>query len=166
MKTLLLLRHAKSSWDDPGISDHDRPLNTRGLHDAPKVGKLIKKHGLTPDAIIASSAARTQITARQVALHCDYRGGIETAASLYNALPDEYVACLRCQIDEYAAVLVVGHNPGLEDLLEGITGAHHKMPTAALAYLSLDIARWQDFTVSTRGQLIRLWRPKELDDCG
>jgi phosphohistidine phosphatase len=162
MKTLLLLRHAKSSWDDPNVSDHDRPLNARGLRDAPKIGNLVKQHGLMPDLIIASTAARAQVTARQVAMHCDYRGVIDTSGSLYQAAPDEYIQYLRSLPDEYAAVLVVGHNPGLEDLLELITGSYQQMPTAALAYVSLEIAGWRDFVASTRGQLIRLWRPKDL----
>ncbi|MCL4205878.1 MAG: histidine phosphatase family protein [Pirellulaceae bacterium] len=162
MKTLLLLRHAKSSWDDPTVSDHDRPLNARGLRDAPKVGGLIKQHGLTPDLIIASTAARAQVTARQVALHCDYRGAIDTSSSLYQAPPDEYRQYLRSLPDEYAAVMMVGHNPGLEDLLEQLTGSYEKMPTAALAHISLEIAGWREFVAGTRGQLIRLWRPKDL----
>lgn len=162
MKTLLLLRHAKSSWDDPNVSDHDRPLNARGLRDAPKIGILIKQQGLTPDLIIASTAARAQVTARQVAMHCDYRGAIDTSSSLYQAAPDDYIQYLRALPDEYAALLVVGHNPGLEDLLELITGSYQPMPTAALAYVSLELAGWRDLVASTRGQLIRLWRPKDL----
>jgi phosphohistidine phosphatase len=162
MKTLLLLRHAKSSWDDPSVSDHDRPLNTRGLRDAPKVGALIKQHGLTPDLIVASTANRAQVTARQVALHSGYQGAIDSSVHLYHASPDEYVAYLRSLPDEYAAVMVVGHNPGLEDLLELITGAYQKMPTATLAYISLGIACWREFVPNADGQLIRMWRPKDL----
>jgi phosphohistidine phosphatase len=162
MKTLLLLRHAKSSWDDPNLSDHDRPLNARGHRDAPRIGELIKQHGLTPDLIIASTAARAQATARHVARHCDYPGHIDVAASLYQAAPDEYLTYLRTLPDEFAAVLVVGHNPGLEDLLELLAGSYQKMPTAALAYLSFNISSWRDLTGSPRGQLINLWRPKEL----
>jgi phosphohistidine phosphatase len=162
MKTLLLLRHAKSSWDEPGLSDHDRPLNARGLRDAPKMGALIKQQELTPDRIIASTARRAQETARHVAQHCGYPGTIDSSASLYLATPDEYVAYLRCLDDQYSVVLVVGHNPGLEDLLELITGSLQKMPTAALAWISMEITGWQEFSAKADAQLIRLWRPKEL----
>ncbi len=164
MKTLLLLRHAKSSWDDPSVSDHDRPLNARGHRDAPRIGDLIKQHGLTPDLIVASTAARAQATARYVAQHCEYPGEIDSTGSLYNAAPDEYLAYLRSLPDEYAAVMVVGHNPGLEDLLEMVTGAYQKMPTAALAYVSFDISSWRDLARTPSGQLISLWRPKELPE--
>ena len=162
MKTLLLLRHAKSSWDHPNLSDHDRPLNSRGLRDAPRMGRLVKEQGLTPDLIIASSAARAQATARQIAEHCDYLGEIDCTGSLYHAATDEYLAYLRCVPDEYAAVMVVGHNPGLEDLLESITGSYQKMPTATLAYVSFDISSWRELAPTTRGRLINCWRPKEL----
>jgi phosphohistidine phosphatase len=162
MKTLLLLRHAKSSWDDPGLSDRDRPLNARGLRDAPKMGELIKQQGLTPDLIIASTATRAQETARHVALHCGYPGAIDSTSSLYLAAPDHYVAYLRCLDEQCTVVMVVGHNPGLEDLLELITGSYQKMPTAALACISLAITRWQEFSAKVDGQLIHIWRPKEL----
>jgi phosphohistidine phosphatase len=162
MKTLLLLRHAKSSWDEPGLSDHDRPLNARGLRDAPRMGKLVKQQGLTPDLIIASTARRAQETARHVAQHCGYPGAIDSTASLYLATPDKYVAYLRCLDDQYSVVMVVGHNPGLEDLLALITGSFQKMPTAALAWISLEITSWQEFSAKADAQLIHFWRPKEL----
>jgi phosphohistidine phosphatase len=162
MKTLLLLRHAKSSWDEPNLSDHDRPLNARGLRDAPRMGDLIERQGLTPDLIVASTATRAQMTARLVAEHCNYSAPIDSTPSLYLASPDQYVSYLRCLDDRYTLVLVVGHNPGLEDLLEQIAGSYEKMPTAALAHLSLAIRSWQDFRAKTDARLVHLWRPKEL----
>ncbi len=77
MKTLLVLRHAKSSWKDSGLADHDRPLNKRGKHDAPRMGTLLAKEDLVPDLIISSSAKRAKSTAEAVAMNCGYDGEIQ-----------------------------------------------------------------------------------------
>lgn len=162
MKTLLLMRHAKSSWEDPGLADHDRPLNLRGLRDAPRIGQMIQQQGLTPDLIVASTAQRAQQTAYLVAEHCGYQAAIGSTGQLYLAAPHDYVAYLRCLDDQYATVLVIGHNPGLEDLLESMTGSYQHMPTAAVAHLRLAIARWQQFSANKDARQIHLWRPRDL----
>ncbi len=163
MKTLLLMRHAKSSWEDPAVTDHDRSLNPRGLRDAPRMGQLIQQQGLIPDLIIASTAQRAQQTAYLVAEPCEYDATtIDSTRQLYLAAPHEYVAYLRCLDDQHDTVLVIGHNPGLEDLLESITGSYQGMPTAALAHLRLTITTWQEFSANADGQQIHLWRPRDL----
>lgn len=164
MKTVLLLRHAKSAWDDPGLTDHDRPLNRRGQRDAPQMGQLIQAQGLTPDVIVSSTAARAHGTAERVARQCGYRGQIELAPSLYQATARHYLGHLQQLPDECSRVLVVGHNPGLEELLELVTGSYERLPTAALAQVSFDIGSWRDLAWTPTGQLVQVWRPKELGE--
>ena len=163
MKTLLLLRHAKSSWGEPGLDDHDRPLNKRGAKAAPRMGKLLRDEGLSPDAVLASSAERTQATARAVCEALDYPGDIDVRHSLYLAAPSAYLHAVRELPDEIGRALVVGHNPGLEDLLEALSGHARRLPTAALAVLELPVKHWRDVELDGRARCLRVWRPKELD---
>lgn len=161
MKTLLILRHAKSSWDDSALDDHERPLNVRGEKDAPQMGRLARTEGLAPELILSSDAVRARQTAAEMA---DATGGkILLDARLYHADADEILAVVRSTVEEnVATALIVGHNPGLEDLIAQLTGEHERMPTAALAQIALPIERWSDLDASIRGTLIGLWRPKEL----
>src|SRR4029453_14327985 len=92
MKTLLLLRHAKSSWKDEGLDDHDRPLNKRGKRDAPRMGQLLKDENLLPDFLVVSSARRARKTAEHVIQHGGYRGETRITGELYNASQDELLA--------------------------------------------------------------------------
>ena len=163
MKTLLVLRHAKSSWDDTPLDDHERPLNERGGRDGPRMGKLVRTHRLTPDIIISSDAVRARRTAEAVAETARYAGGILLDPRLYLASPSGVLAVLRTVPETHAgSVMIVGHNPGLEDLVAQLTGEQQDFPTAALAHIGLPIDRWRDLKGSTRGRLLRLWRPKEI----
>lgn len=161
MKTLLVLRHAKSSWDDPALDDHVRPLNARGERDAPRMGKLVREHGLIPDVIISSDAVRARLTAEAVAKAARYPGKILVDRRLYGAEPGDIIAVLRTvQEAKTGTVMIVGHNPGLAELVAQLTGEHEDLPTAALAQIELPIDRWRDLKTSTRGTLLGLWRPK------
>jgi phosphohistidine phosphatase len=162
MKTLLLLRHAKSSWKHPELADYDRPLNKRGKRTAPRMGELLKDEDLIPDFILCSSAVRTHMTALLVAKACTYRGEIKQTRKLYLAEPQAYVEVLREVVEIHARVLVVGHNPGLEALIEALTGEAMVMPTAALAYVELSLKRWKDLDLNTECKLVNVWRPKYL----
>ena len=163
LKTLLVLRHAKSSWKDTGLEDHERPLNQRGQRDAPGMGRLIRERGLIPDLIISSDAVRARLTAAAVAETAQYAGEIRLEPRLYGASVDEILAVLRTVEGKNAkTVMIVGHNPGLEELVAQLTGEPHDFPTAALAQIALPIDRWRDLSDSTRGKLLGLWRPKEL----
>jgi phosphohistidine phosphatase len=163
MKTLLVLRHAKSSWHDPAVDDHERPLNKRGCRDAPRMGQLLSEQRLTPDVILSSDAVRARLTAEAVAETARYAGEIVLDPNLYLASPDGIVAQLRTiRASKAGTVMIVGHNPGLEDLVAKLTGEEHDMPTAALAQIALPIDRWRDLKLSTRGTLLALWRPTEL----
>ena len=164
MKTLLILRHAKSSWKHPELSDHDRPLNKRGKRDAPKIGHLLKEKDLVPDLIISSTAVRAEKTAKMVAKASKYKGNVTLTDSLYAAGPDAYIDILRNLQDKYNTVLVIGHNPGVEELVNILSGEEdHIMPTCALAHVRLDIQSWSDIVQMTgKGRLVRLWNPHEL----
>jgi phosphohistidine phosphatase len=162
MKQLLVLRHAKSSWKDSTLSDFNRPLNERGKKDAPRMGKLLSKMDLVPDLIIASAAKRAKLTAEAVSLSSGYEGDILETQDLYMGMPEDYIAVLNQVPDIYTRVLVVGHNPGIEDFVEDLTDQWHRMPTAALAYIELDIKNWQAFDEDSEGELLDIWLPKEI----
>lgn len=161
MKTLLILRHAKSSWSG-NTGDHDRPLNDRGRRDAPRMGELIRTEELLPDLILTSTAVRAHTTARLVADAGGFEGSIESLRTLYHAAPEDFVRALRALPDSYERVLVVAHNPGLEELLDELTGEDEVLPTAALAQVALPVARWSQLRANGTGELVNLWRPREL----
>jgi len=161
MKTLLILRHAKSSWKQP-VDDHDRPLNKRGKADAPRMGRVLRDGGLLPDLIVSSTARRARKTAEKVAQHAGYEGSIELSPDLYLAGPGAYRRLLREISADFERVLVVGHNPGLEMLLEAATGVGETLPTAALAHVRLAVDAWRDFDLNGEGELIEVWRPRLL----
>ena len=162
MKTLLVLRHAKSSWNDPALDDHERPLNARGLRDAPRMGELLREYGLIPDVLLSSDAVRARLTAEAVAEAARYAGEILLDPRLYLACPADILSLLTTVRENAGTVMIVGHNPGLETLVEQLTGERQDLPTAALAQIDLPIDQWRDLTLSTRGTLVGLWRPKEL----
>ncbi len=162
MKTLLILRHAKSSWDNALLTDYERPLNKRGKQEAPRMGQLLREQDLVPDLIITSSAERALATAEAVALASGYEQEIRATRSFYHADPDVYIDALRQLDDSLERVMFVGHNPGMEELLEELTGLWEQMSTAALAQISLPINHWREFEDGTNSELVNLWRPKEL----
>ncbi|MDR6114217.1 MULTISPECIES: histidine phosphatase family protein [unclassified Sphingomonas] len=169
MKTLTLLRHAKSSWDDPVARDFDRPLNAKGRRAAAMMGRHLKSLGMAFDHILASPAVRVIETldevwsgyGRKLAPVWDKALYLASSASLLDqvhALPD---ACDH--------VLMVGHNPGLEDLVLDLTRdgelrerVEEKYPTATVAQLTLPITRWAD-AASHSATLIAFIRPRDLD---
>lgn len=162
MKTLLILRHAKSSWGDPSLADHERPLNARGKRDAPRMGRLARDERLGPDLIISSDAVRARLTAEAMAEAIGYRRQILLDARLYHASPAEILAALRRAVqDDVSTVMIVGHNPGLEELVAQLTGEPEDFPTAALARIDLPIDSWSDLDTTTRGTLSGSWRPDE-----
>ena len=163
MKTLLILRHAKSSWKQPGLADHDRPLNRRGNRDAPRVGLLLRRQALTPDLIVSSTAERARATAVQVADGAGCGSPVELDRRLYLAEPEAIVDVVRNLGGEASRVLVVGHNPGLQELVARLTGRDELLPTAALAQIELPSADWAELRTFSPGRLAGLWRPKELD---
>jgi phosphohistidine phosphatase len=163
MKTLLLLRHAKSSHKDDGLDDHDRPLNKRGKHDAPRMGQLLREENLLPDYIVSSTATRARKTAHHVIAASGYRGETRLTGELYmagGASLREVVAALPAGAGR---VLLVGHNPGLEELLELLIGVYTPLSTAALAHVELDIDQWPQVAESCGARLVNVWQPQELE---
>ena len=158
-----MLRHAKSSWADSHIDDWERPLNDRGRRDAPRVGDLVRRLSLTPDLIITSDAVRAETTAKLVAEAAGYTGRIVLSPQLYHATPDLMIEVLRAAPEPGArAIMIVGHNPGLEGLVAQLTGEHVTLPTAALVDLAIPIDEWRDLDLSTTARLVDIWRPAEL----
>lgn len=162
MKTLLVMRHAKSSWNNARLADHDRPLNDRGRQDAPRMGALLKQNELTPDLIITSTAERALATAEAVALNSDYEGDIQYTRDFYHADPETILQVLQTVSDEYRQVMIVGHNPGMEALVEELTGSGEPFTTANVAVIDFDVASWGELTPQREGTLRALWRPKEI----
>ena len=162
MKTLLVLRHAKSSWSDPTLDDHERPLNERGRRDAPRMGDLVREYGLIPDLVISSDAVRAQLTAEAVAEAARYAGEILFDQRLYIASPADILSLLQTVRENAETIMIVGHNPGLEELVEHLTGERQDLPTATLAQIALPIDRWRDLKLSTPGTLMGHWGPEEL----
>jgi phosphohistidine phosphatase len=164
MKTLLILRHAKSSWQDLGQADHDRPLNGRGKRDAPRMGKLMRERDMIPDLIISSTAMRARTTAQAVADEVDYPKEITQTRDLYHAYPDAFIEILQGLDNHFRSVLMVAHNPGIEELVAQLSGVYEQMTTGALAHFELSINDWQDLEDGMRGRLLGIYRPKELSD--
>ncbi|MCY3698722.1 MAG: histidine phosphatase family protein [Gemmatimonadetes bacterium] len=162
MKTLLILRHAKSSWDQPGLRDHDRPLNPRGRRDAPRMGRFLAERDLVPDRIVSSTAVRARTTAELAAAEFGEEVEIETTHDLYGASPDGYIEVAEAMGGTAERLMLVGHNPGITSLVWHLTGEGEYMPTAALAAVELDIEDWSELGSARRGRLAGLWRPKAL----
>ena len=152
MKTLLILRHAKAVPKDQSLSDHDRPLDKLGEDDALHMGKLIKDKHIIPSNIISSTATRAKTTAELVAKGCSYQGDIVLDQSLYEAKPKDYLAILETLSDKYSSVLIVGHNPTVEDTIQMLTDSSDVMaiPSCALAYIVLPIENWSDFSSKSK----------------
>ena len=125
------------------------------------MGRLLRDEQVLPDMILSSTAARALGTATLVAQASGHHGELRTLPELYLAEVPVYLQVIRALDDRHARVMLVGHNPGLEELLATLTGADARMPTAALAHVRFDLERWADVDAG-RGALLRIWRPKEL----
>jgi phosphohistidine phosphatase len=159
---VLLLRHAKSSWKEKDVSDHDRPLTKRGKRDAARMGWLLQKEDLVPDIIVSSTAVRARDTAVRVAKSCYYKGQITYADSLYLGGTGAYLKALRILPKDFKIALVVGHNPDIEELVMILTEQAERIPTAALVWVKLFIEDWSILSGESKGRLVRIWKPKEL----
>ena len=172
MKKLFLLRHAKSSWDDQVTRDFDRPLNDKGKRAAGTIGKFVKRENLSFDLVLASPAVRVIETLENFEEACGLAIEPQWDRRIYLASSVTLIDVLRSADDEAESVLMVGHNPGLEDLVfdlvpdDGSSAARDevetKYPTAAFAELSLAIETWED-VADNCGSLDRFTRPRDLD---
>ncbi len=161
MKTLFLLRHAKSSWKDDSLSDFERPLKKRGLGDAQMVGKLIRQREIPLDLVISSSAERARQTTQLVLMSADKQVETRFDERLYEAGMRRLLTVISKLDNQANSVMLVGHNPGFEELLKTLTGEMHGMPTAALAGIEFGVDDWSQVKART-GTLTLLLTPKEL----
>ena len=158
MKTLYLLRHAKSDWSDPTLDDHDRPLNRRGQRTLPLLAAHVA--GWRVDLVVCSTAVRAKATAEPVvtALQCP----VQFEPNVYDATAGELLDVVQHLPEGASVAMLVGHNPGLESLTTVLSGAHTRYPTAALGTLTFDVERWADVEPGG-GRLTVLVTPADLD---
>lgn len=170
MKTLYMLRHAKSSWDDSSLHDHDRPLNKRGRAAAPRIGAHMKEAGHLPDLVLCSTAVRTRQTLDGVLSELETEPAVEFSEELYLSGPGEMLDLVRSVPDTVESVLLVSHNPGTGMLAAALSGEgpperihlmRAKFPTAGLAIIELRVDRWKDVE-SGCGSLKEFVRPRDL----
>ncbi len=171
MRTLLLLRHAKSSWDDPTLGDFDRPLAPRGQKAALLMACYLRKKGLRPDLVLCSPALRARQTWSLVARRLGDKIEVKDMRGLYLAPPSRLLDFIRRAPNAATCVMLVGHNPGMEHLAMALAGPeskpkalaqlHGKFPTAALAEIEFEVAAWSDVARGA-GRLKRFIRPKDL----
>jgi phosphohistidine phosphatase len=155
---LLILRHAKAEQGE-GQSDKERALNKRGRRAATRVGELLADR--LPDKILASSALRTRETVEGLIKAAAYFGPIEFMDALYLAEPAAYLKAVRERGGDAKRLLLVGHNPGLEDLVNQLTGERVTLPTAALAECTFEGDAWSDVTLESSAELVGLSFPRD-----
>jgi phosphohistidine phosphatase len=169
MKTLLLLRHAKSSWDDPTADDHDRPLAPRGGRAARQIAVYMVDMGLRPDIVLSSSARRARDTLEALRQPLGTHTNVHIEEGLYGADADELLGRLRSLTPRAGSVMLIGHNPGLHDLAADLAGDGNqralaqlqtKFPTAAMAVLQLT-GEWSELDVG-QAYLADLVLPRDL----
>ena len=143
MKTLLLVRHGKSSWDHQGLSDHDRPLNDRGLRDAPEMGRRLAERGVSPDVILSSTALRARTTAELIAEALGFGADrVITDERLYAASASEVLGVIQELDDSVGCAIVIGHNPETASLAQKFSEDIAEMPTCAIAEFTFDVDAW------------------------
>lgn len=161
-KNLLLVRHAKSSWKEKDCEDHERKLNPRGKRTAPLMAAWLKEKNLIPDAVLCSTAVRAQNTVAAFLKVWDIDIPILFLPNLYLADDKDHIDELVQITEPWPRVMLVGHNPGLEELLEKLTGDDSELPTCAVAHLRFPLKKWSELAIDTPTKLIGRWSPKEL----
>jgi phosphohistidine phosphatase len=162
MKTLMLLRHAKSSWKDSTLDDHDRPLNRRGRRSADLLRAFLKGKNLCPEFVLSSPALRTRETVELVFEGTAAPPEIHYEQALYLATGAKLLEIILHLGEERNQVVLVGHNPGIEELFFRLTGIDERFPTATMASLALGIEKWNE-AETARGNLEWLVTPKQLE---
>lgn len=155
MKTLILIRHAKSSWDAPGIHDSERPLNDRGKKDAPEMAKRLRKRGLNIDAFVSSPAERAFRTARYFAKEFDEKkDGILIEKALYGATPEAFAQVIASLKDRFEIVALFSHNPGITEYINTLcTVRTDNMPTCGIFAVQAAIDDWASFAKAEKNFL-------------
>jgi phosphohistidine phosphatase len=163
MKTLYLLRHAKSDWKDAEMRDFDRPLAPRGRHAAALIGKYLRKQDIRPDLIVCSPAERARETIEIVLENTKLKSEVRFDERIYEAHTGRLLEIIA-QLDESArSALMIGHNSGFEELGEHLTGQMNPMPTGALLEIDLDVEKWRQVREGC-GRLRSYIKPKDLEE--
>ncbi len=171
MKTIYLLRHAKSTWDRLDIPDHERPLAPRGEKAAPVMGQHLGDAGLVPEQVLCSTAERARRTWEAVAPYLKPAPAVTYRQDIYDAEADDLLAVLHTLPERVNSVMLVGHNPAIEELAEMLIGGGDavarerlaaKYPTATLAEIAADTESWTELARGA-GRLLRFDRPKDLN---
>jgi phosphohistidine phosphatase len=150
MKTLYLVRHAKSSWDEPALPDRDRLLAVRGERDAPEMARRLTRRGVDPDLILSSPAKRALATAKIIAKALDYKHkDIEIDDRLYPGQVSELLSMIHGLDDKLERVMLFGHNPAVAELAHHLSSAITRMPTCAVAEFSFDAKSWSEIDGAT-----------------
>lgn len=169
MRRLWLLRHAKSSWDETHLADHDRPLSPRGRRAACAIGRWVDETGIRPDVVLCSSARRARETLAAVLPGLGGEVQVHVEPGLYTFQAEDLLARVRELPDDAISAMVVGHNPAIAETIarlarEGhrLADARTKVPTGALACIDLEVDAWRDVTKDC-GVLAAFVVPRELD---
>jgi len=162
MKTITIFRHAKSSWDQPNLKDHDRPLNKRGERDAPIMGERMKNAGIRPSLILSSTAERAWATAKIIADQITYpREFLQREPGLYHAGLNKLYDVIAAQDEGFNSITIVGHNPGLTDLANDLVpNLTENLPTAGFVSVLVDSDDW-DLRIQNSAKLIEYDYPKK-----
>ena len=165
MKILTIVRHAKSSWDDPSLRDHERPLNKRGHRNAPEMGRRIAEHGIRPSLIVSSTAVRAWSTAKAVAKAVGYPYEfLEKEPNLYHASVDRILDVIRAQDERCNNLMLVGHNPGFTDFANFLVpGLTNNLPTAGVVAVEIDRDDWNLYEQPKARLLVHDWPKKKAD---
>jgi phosphohistidine phosphatase len=161
MRTLYLLRHAKSSWGDDSKQDFERPLANRGRKACALIGEFIQEKGIDFDLVLVSTAFRTRETIELIKERAKFRGEVRYDERIYEAAAPQLVEIISQVDNERESVLIVGHNPGLEELLSLLTGEQHRVTTANFAKIKVKAPKWSA-NLANKGTLDWLVRPKEI----
>ncbi len=163
MKTILFMRHAKSDWEQTGVSDHDRPLNARGKRIAPAIGLYLFQHALVPEMVIVSTARRAQETLELMLPNWPTRPDVVSQRGLYMATGRAFFQAIADVPDQMMRVLVIGHNPGMTALAGMFDRTSPHFPTAAVLHLRSSKTEWAEIVESPANcEFVGLLRPKEL----
>ena len=163
MRHLMILRHAKSSWADETMRDHERPLNQRGRHAAGAMGRFMADEHLLPDFIISSDSARTRETVALWSEGAGWDGDVDFRPELYHASAGTLLEAARSAPETSTRIMLVAHNPGIEEFVSRGTGRIIEMPTGTLASFDLECASWNQVDLDAMKLAIHQ-RPRELAD--
>jgi phosphohistidine phosphatase len=163
-RTLIVIRHAKSSWATPGQPDYDRPLNERGLRDAPEMGRRLKKAGIVPQLLVSSTAKRAEMTAKLVAGGLGYDAkNIQWEDRLYHAPPAIFEEVIYGLDDALQSVAIVAHNPGISEFAHSLDPNHSigDLPTCGIVAVHFEAERWNEFALKSRKLILHDYPKKE-----